>query len=68
MPPNGQPHILPNKAKALAAYPHARTFQGLIFLSGVSSRRPDNTYEGTKFDTLSSLFIARMVYKSSPFI
>ncbi|RKP12582.1 Endoribonuclease L-PSP/chorismate mutase-like protein [Piptocephalis cylindrospora] len=44
--PNGKAIILKNKAGALAAYPHARVVGGLVYLSGISSRRPDNTYEG----------------------
>lgn len=31
---------------ALANYPHARTHNGLIYLSGFSSRRPDNSFRG----------------------
>lgn len=45
---NGKPFILSNKAQALAAYPHARQYGGLIFVSGISSRRLDNTYEGVE--------------------
>ncbi|RUS14213.1 Endoribonuclease L-PSP/chorismate mutase-like protein [Endogone sp. FLAS-F59071] len=44
--PNGQPLILKQKAQALAHYPHARIAGGFIFVSGISSRRLDNTYEG----------------------
>ncbi|OZJ04454.1 hypothetical protein BZG36_02787 [Bifiguratus adelaidae] len=43
---NGQAVILNDRAQALAAYPHARIAGGLIFVSGVSSRNPDNSYEG----------------------
>lgn len=46
MSPNGKPYILPDRAQALAAYPHARYANGFIFVSGISSRRLDNTYEG----------------------
>ncbi len=38
--------ILENRAGALANYPHARKANGFIFVSGVSSRRPDNTHVG----------------------
>ncbi|CAG8468093.1 9693_t:CDS:2 [Ambispora leptoticha] len=44
--PNGQAVILADKAQALAHYPHARVAGGLIFVSGISSRKLDNTYEG----------------------
>ena len=38
--------ILQNRAGALAQYPHAKRVGDLIFVSGVSSRRPDNSHEG----------------------
>ncbi len=41
-----EPIILPDRAGALANYPHARRVGDLIFVSGVSSRRPDNTHAG----------------------
>ncbi len=43
-------YILPDRASALANYPHARRVGDLIFVSGVSSRRPDNTHEGVTID------------------
>ena len=43
---NGTAVILPDRAGALANYPHARRAGGLIFVSGVSSRRADNSHEG----------------------
>jgi 2-aminomuconate deaminase len=39
-------YILKDRAGALANYPHARRVGELIFVSGVSSRRHDNTHEG----------------------
>ncbi len=39
-------YILPGRAPALAAYPHARRVGDMIFVSGISSRRPDGTHEG----------------------
>jgi 2-aminomuconate deaminase len=45
---NGTPYIVGDRAGALANYPHARMFGGLIFVSGVSSRRHDNTHEGVR--------------------
>ena len=38
--------ILNDRAGALAQYPHAKRVGDLIFVSGVSSRRPDNSHEG----------------------
>ncbi|KAI9298924.1 YjgF-like protein [Neoconidiobolus thromboides FSU 785] len=43
---NGTPIILEDAAQALAHYPHARKHNGLIYISGISSRREDNSYEG----------------------
>lgn len=39
-------YILPDRARALAHYPHARRVGELIFVSGTSSRRPDDSHEG----------------------
>lgn len=41
-----EPYILPDRAGALANYPHARRAGDFIFVSGVSSRRFDNTHAG----------------------
>lgn len=48
---NGTPYFLPaNKAQGLANYPHARilppTPHRTIYVSGISSRRGDGTWEG----------------------
>lgn len=42
--------ILPGRAGALAHYPHARRVGNLLFVSGVSSRRHDNSHEGVSVD------------------
>lgn len=44
--PNGEPFILSDRAGALANYPHARKANGMIYISGVSSRRHDNSHDG----------------------
>ncbi|KAL2168888.1 hypothetical protein VTG60DRAFT_6723 [Thermothelomyces hinnuleus] len=47
--PNGTSFILESGAQGLANYPHARTIPSTaktIFVSGISSRRPDGTFEG----------------------
>lgn len=38
--------ILDDRAPALAAYPHGRVAAGLLFVSGVSCRRPDGSHPG----------------------
>ena len=43
---NGTPYILDDRAGALANYPHARRAGDFIYVSGVSSRRHDNTHAG----------------------
>jgi 2-aminomuconate deaminase len=40
------PIILDDRAAALARYPHARVVGDLVFVSGISSRRHDNTHDG----------------------
>lgn len=42
------PIILNDRAQALAAYPHARRVGDLLFISGISSRRADNSHEGVE--------------------
>lgn len=47
--PNGTGYLLPAGAQGLANYPHARTIPSTartIFVSGISSRRPDGTFIG----------------------
>ncbi len=47
--PNGSGFLLSSGAQGLANYPHARTIPStakMIFVSGISSRRPDGTFEG----------------------
>jgi len=43
---NGTSYILDDRAGALANYPHARRVGDFIYVSGVSSRRLDNTHAG----------------------
>jgi 2-aminomuconate deaminase len=45
---NGEAFILQENAKSLANYPHMRAYGGLLYVSGISSRRPDNTHEGAE--------------------
>ena len=43
-------YILKDRAGALANYPHAHRAGDLLFVSGVSSRRPDGTHVGVTID------------------
>lgn len=40
--------VLDGKAKPLGAYPHVKRVGDFIFISGTSSRRPDNSIEGVE--------------------
>lgn len=42
--------LLPNKPKPRARYPHVRRAGDFLFVSGTSSRRPDNTFAGASVD------------------
>lgn len=44
--PNGEAIVVGGHARALANYPHARRLGDLLFVSGCSSRRPDDTHAG----------------------
>ena len=47
---NGTAYILGDRAQALANYPHARKVGQFIYVSGVSSRRFDNTHAGVQIN------------------
>ncbi len=38
--------VVEGKAKPLGAYPHVKSVGDFIYVSGTSSRRPDNTHRG----------------------
>ena len=42
--------VLKNKAQPLGHYPHVRRVGDFIYVSGTSSRRPDNTHVGATQD------------------
>lgn len=43
---NGEAFHLGNRARTLAGYPHMRAAGGVLYLSGISSRRLDDTVAG----------------------
>ena len=43
-----QSEVVSGKAKPLGTFPHFRRAGDFIFVSGTSSRRPDNSYEGVE--------------------
>ena len=46
MPANGIAYLLKDRAQPLANYPHMRKAGGQLYVSGLSSRRPDNSIAG----------------------
>ena len=46
--------LVQGKARPRGAYPHARRAGDLIFVSGTSSRRPDNTFAGVAVDEMGT--------------
>lgn len=49
-PPRSQ--VIPGKAKPRGRFPHYRRAGDFIFVSGTSSRRADNSFEGVQADEL----------------
>lgn len=47
--------VLENKAIPRGAYPHFKRAGPFIFISGVSSRKPDNTIAGADVDELGTM-------------
>lgn len=48
--PNGTAYIGDANAPCLASYPHMRKCNGMLYVSGLSSRRPDGTHVGADLD------------------
>lgn len=44
--------LLEGKAKPRGSFPHARRAGDFLFISGTSSRRPDNSFEGVTVDEM----------------
>ena len=44
--------LVEGKARPRGRFPHAKVAGGFVFVSGTSSRRPDNTFEGVSVDEL----------------
>ncbi|MFC5993619.1 RidA family protein [Pseudonocardia hispaniensis] len=44
--------LVEGKAKPRGRFPHAKVVGDLIFVSGTSSRRPDNSFEGVEVDEM----------------
>src|SRR3546814_10468073 len=51
---NTTAHTLDHKAKPLGAFPHIKRAGDFLFISGTSSRRPDNTFVGAQADAMGT--------------
>ncbi len=49
-----QSKVLADKAKPRGKFPHVKVAGPFIFVSGTSSRRPDNTFEGVEVDEMGT--------------
>ncbi|UKD57171.1 RidA family protein [Amycolatopsis sp. FU40] len=45
-----QAHVVAGKATPRGRFPHVKVVGDLVFVSGTSSRRPDNTFAGAEAD------------------
>ncbi|MEU8298016.1 RidA family protein [Micromonospora sp. NPDC048909] len=46
----GEARVVAGKAVPRGAFPHVKVAGGFVFVSGTSSRRPDNTFAGVEVD------------------
>jgi 2-aminomuconate deaminase len=46
--------VLSEKAKPRGTFPHVKRAGDFIFISGTSSRRPDNSFEGVEVDEMGA--------------
>lgn len=46
--------VIEGKAKPRGKYPHVKRVGDFIYVSGTSSRRPDNTFEGVEVDEMGT--------------
>lgn len=46
--------VVPGKATPRGRFPHVKVANGFVFVSGTSSRRPDNTIEGASVDQMGT--------------
>jgi 2-aminomuconate deaminase len=51
---SGAAHVVPGKAVPRGRFPHVKVAGGFAFVSGTSSRRPDNTIAGAAVDTMGT--------------
>ncbi len=51
---NIESKVIEGKAKPRGKYPHVKVVGPFVFVSGTSSRRPDNTFEGVIVDEMGT--------------
>ncbi|MCO6484849.1 MAG: RidA family protein [Saprospiraceae bacterium] len=52
--PSVESKIVPGKARPRGKFPHVKRAGDFLFVSGTSSRRPDNTFEGVEVDEMGT--------------
>ncbi len=52
--PSVESKVLKNKAIPRGAYPHIKCAGDFLFISGTSSRRPDNSFAGAEVDAMGT--------------
>ena len=51
---NDKATVLTDKAKPRGKYPHVKRAGAVLFVSGISSRKPDGTFAGAKADEMGN--------------
>lgn len=49
--------LVPGKAKPRGRFPHIKRAGDLLFISGTSSRRPDNSFVGAEVDAMGTTYL-----------
>ncbi|SCL38915.1 2-aminomuconate deaminase [Micromonospora rhizosphaerae] len=52
---SGEVRVVAGKATPRGAFPHVKVAGGFVFVSGTSSRRPDNTFAGASADEFGTV-------------
>lgn len=51
---SNEPRIVAGKATPRGPFPHVKVANGLVFVSGTSSRRADDTFDGVEVDAVGT--------------
>lgn len=54
---SGEGRVIPGKAKPRGRFPHYQRAGDLVFVSGTSSRRPDNSFVGANVDESGTIHL-----------